>query len=117
MAGVWVGFDDSRINFGGGYGQGGQAAAPIWGRFMRKLYSDDDFDFPVAYFLMPEGVNEVSICTITGLTSNGSCPSVKEIVSKKLIPRKCPVTHYAEPEEETIEKEIAKPPGSNGSLN
>lgn len=117
VAGVWVGFDDSRINFGGGYGQGGQAAAPIWGRFMKKLYSDSDFDFPVAYFLMPEGVDEVNICTITGLSSNGSCPSIREIVSKKLIPRKCPVSHMPEIEEDDSQKEIAKPPGSNGSLN
>ncbi|MBW7855945.1 MAG: hypothetical protein B6D43_06785 [Ignavibacteriales bacterium UTCHB1] len=116
VAGVWVGFDDARINFGGSYGQGGQAAAPIWGRFMKKLYADEDFDFPVAYFLMPEGVEEVSICTITGLSANSTCPSVKEIVSKKLIPRRCPVTHYFETED-TVSQEIAKPPGSNESLN
>ena len=40
VAGVWVGFDDRRITFTGWYGQGGRAAAPIWGRLMRKIYSD-----------------------------------------------------------------------------
>ncbi|MFM7339304.1 MAG: penicillin-binding protein 1A [Bacteroidota bacterium] len=38
-AGVWVGFDDQRIKFTGWYGQGGKAAAPIWGRMMQKVYN------------------------------------------------------------------------------
>lgn len=38
--GVWVGFDDMRIRFTGDYGQGGRAAAPIWGRLMQKVYAD-----------------------------------------------------------------------------
>ncbi|NBO59315.1 MAG: penicillin-binding protein, partial [Chitinophagia bacterium] len=38
-AGVWVGFDDQRIKFTGWYGQGGKAAAPIWGRMMQKIYN------------------------------------------------------------------------------
>ncbi|HZK76074.1 MAG TPA: PBP1A family penicillin-binding protein, partial [Candidatus Kapabacteria bacterium] len=37
-AGVWVGFDDSRITFTGANGQGGRAAAPIWGKFMKYTY-------------------------------------------------------------------------------
>lgn len=41
VAGVWLGFDDQRIKFSGWYGQGGKAAAPMWGRFMAKVYGDD----------------------------------------------------------------------------
>ncbi len=41
VAGAWIGFDDHRIKFTGWYGQGGKAAAPIWGRFMAKVYQDD----------------------------------------------------------------------------
>jgi penicillin-binding protein 1A len=37
-AGVWVGFDDKRITFTGADGQGGRAAAPIWGLFMKYVY-------------------------------------------------------------------------------
>jgi membrane carboxypeptidase/penicillin-binding protein len=37
--GVWVGFDDRRVQFTGDYGQGGRAAAPIWGRLMGKVYN------------------------------------------------------------------------------
>jgi penicillin-binding protein 1A len=93
VAGIWLGFDDPKINFGGSYGQGGRAAAPIWGRFMKYLYSDEDFDFPVEYFLMPESVEEVSICTVTGLLANSSCPSTTELVMKRFLPRRCSSTH------------------------
>lgn len=41
VAGVWVGFDEHKIKFTGWYGQGGSAAAPIWGRFMSKIYDDE----------------------------------------------------------------------------
>jgi len=41
VAGVWIGFDDQRVKFTGWYGQGGKAAAPVWGRFMAKVYKDD----------------------------------------------------------------------------
>ena len=37
-AGVWVGFDDKRVQFSGADGQGGRAAAPIWGKFMKYAY-------------------------------------------------------------------------------
>lgn len=93
VAGCWLGFDDARVKFGGAYGQGGKAAAPIWGRFMKLLYSDEQFDFPVAYFLMPDGADEVNICTITGLLAGPNCPGEVEIINKKLIPRKCPGNH------------------------
>lgn len=93
VAGVWLGFDDARINFGGSYGQGGRAAAPIWGRFMKYLYSDDDFDFPVEYFYMPEDVEEVNICLISGLLANSTCPSSVDLVLKKFMPRRCNITH------------------------
>jgi penicillin-binding protein 1A len=47
-AGVWVGFDDKRITFNGSNGQGGRAAAPIWGKFMK--YSYDALHPPIEYF-------------------------------------------------------------------
>lgn len=45
VSGVWVGFDDHRIKFTGWYGQGGKAAAPIWGRLMGKVYRDAKLGF------------------------------------------------------------------------
>ncbi|MDQ3020439.1 MAG: PBP1A family penicillin-binding protein [Bacteroidota bacterium] len=113
VAGVWLGFDDARIKFGGGYGQGGKAAAPIWGKFMGELYSDDEFDFPVAYFLMPDGVEEASVCTMSGLKSNGSCPSTQDIIIKKFNMKKCNISHYHAPTETSIETK-EPPAGSVG---
>jgi len=112
-AGVWLGFDDARIKFGGAYGQGGKAAAPIWGKFMQLLYSDDAFDFPVAYFLMPDGVEEASVCTVTGLRSNGTCPSTTDLLIKKLNQKKCNIFHYSAPVESAIEAQ-EPPKGSVG---
>jgi penicillin-binding protein 1A len=48
-AGVWVGFDDKRISFtAGADGQGGRAAAPIWGYFMKYTY--DALKPKITYF-------------------------------------------------------------------
>lgn len=47
-AGAWVGFDDKRITFTSADGQGGRAAAPIWGRFMK--YSYDALKPKITYF-------------------------------------------------------------------
>ncbi len=40
VAAVWVGFDNNRIAFTGGYGYAATAAAPIWGLMMKKIYAD-----------------------------------------------------------------------------
>lgn len=40
VCGIWVGFDDQRVKFTGDYGQGGRAAAPIFGRLMQKVYAN-----------------------------------------------------------------------------
>jgi len=48
-AGVWVGFDDKRVTFTGADGQGGRAAAPIWGRFMKYAY--ESLKPKVTYFV------------------------------------------------------------------
>ncbi|MBK7103866.1 MAG: PBP1A family penicillin-binding protein [Ignavibacteriae bacterium] len=58
-AGVWVGFDDRRISFTGKYGQGSQAANPIWSNFMREVYSQ--LDFPFQSFPFPESGNITSV--------------------------------------------------------
>ena len=47
-AGVWVGFDDKRITFNSSNGQGGRAAAPIWGMFMKQVY--DELHPKIVYF-------------------------------------------------------------------
>ncbi|GAB1370521.1 PBP1A family penicillin-binding protein [Candidatus Kapaibacterium sp.] len=42
VCGIWLGFDDKRVNFDvlGSEGYGGRSAAPIWGILMDKIYKD-----------------------------------------------------------------------------
>lgn len=59
-AGTWVGFDDMRIKFTGWYGQGGAAAAPVWGRFMAKVYANQRLKYnPYASFEDTTAVDSV----------------------------------------------------------
>jgi penicillin-binding protein 1A len=58
-AGVWVGFDDRRVTFTGNYGQGSQAALPIWGMFMKEVYNK--FEIPVVDFEPPASGNVVTV--------------------------------------------------------
>lgn len=61
-AGTWVGFDDMRIKFTGWYGQGGAAAAPIWGRFMAKVYANKRLRYnPYASFEDTTAVDTVDV--------------------------------------------------------
>jgi len=64
-AGVWVGFDDQNTKFTGWYGQGARAAAPIWGRFMQKVYNDKNINLPFMDFEEPEGIEYRTFCEET----------------------------------------------------
>ncbi|RPI69387.1 MAG: PBP1A family penicillin-binding protein [Ignavibacteriae bacterium] len=50
VGGVWTGFDDRRVKFTGDYGQGGRAAAPIWGRLMQKVWNDKRLGYTMSNF-------------------------------------------------------------------
>lgn len=74
-AGVWVGFDDRRIKFTGWYGQGGKAAAPIWGRMMQKVYSKPGMQYRLKRFgFTPADSSEMS--------------DSKELIEENTIPKK-----------------------------
>ncbi len=113
VAGVWVGFDDPRIKFGGWYGQGGKAAAPIWGRFMKYVYDDPGTTMPLAYFEMPSEVEETDVCMVTGLKSNETCPAMFDLVLKKYANKICSIQHAAT-DSTTTESSKEPPPGSIG---
>jgi len=51
VCGVWVGFDDRRITFTGGYGYAAQAAAPLFGILMSKIYSDPKLPYKQKEFV------------------------------------------------------------------
>ncbi|MBI5475240.1 MAG: PBP1A family penicillin-binding protein [Ignavibacteriales bacterium] len=89
-AGVWVGFDNKSVHFTTSDGQGGRAAAPIWGRFMKYVYEDPKINLPIAYFIQPEGVVSDTICVETKKIATEFCPEKEvEIFNKKFIPGKC----------------------------
>lgn len=96
-AGVWVGFDDQHIKFTGWYGQGAKAAAPIWARFMQKVYSDAKVSPGLKTFEEPEGIEEVTFCRYT--LENGTpklatefCPDkVTDLINSKFVYDYCDI--------------------------
>jgi len=80
VAGVWVGFDDLRVKFTSMvYGQGGRAAAPIWGKMMKYIYSDPRItQLSPIQFNAPHDVEKVLICTETGKIAGPTCIHVIE---------------------------------------
>lgn len=75
VAGIWIGFDDNRIKFTSSDGQGGRAAAPIWGRLMAKVYDDPRIPIEIAYFPRPGGIVEDTICVDTKKKATEYCPN------------------------------------------
>ena len=95
-AGVWVGFDNKSVHFTTNDGQGGRAAAPIWGRFMKSVYDDPTINMPLDYFVQPEGIERDTICAETKKIATPYCPErTEEIFNKKYPPGKC--TKHASP--------------------
>ncbi len=89
-AGVWVGFDDQRVKFGGWDGQGARAALPIWARFMRDVYDDREIGLPVEYFEKPDDIVEEIICNDTKMIATEFCPSkTAEVFMRRTVPDTC----------------------------
>ena len=81
---VWVGFDDNRIKFRSAEGQGGRAAAPIFGRFMASTYDDPEIGFQLEQFRRPDGIVTDTICVETKKKALEFCPSkTTEIFNSK----------------------------------
>lgn len=89
-AGAWVGFDDQSVNFNSADGQGGRAAAPLFGRFMKYVYEDKTIPVTQPYFKMPNGVERDTICAETKKLAGEFCPvRITEIFNSKYPPAKC----------------------------
>jgi penicillin-binding protein 1A len=89
-ASVWVGFDNKSVRFKTWDGQGGRAAAPIWGRFMKYVYEDADIAMPLQYFEKPAGVLQETICTETKKLATQYCPATAtEYFTSKMLPGRC----------------------------
>jgi len=68
VAGTWVGFDDRRITFTGGYGYASVAAAPLWGLLMKKIYADEKLPYKQRKF--PYEYRDTTVATFEGNTEN-----------------------------------------------
>ena len=68
---VWVGFDDNRDIIL----TGGQAAAPIWGEFMKRAVALPEYH-NTANFEPPDGVVEQEIDPDTGMLAAPACPKM-----------------------------------------
>jgi penicillin-binding protein 1A len=89
-AGVWIGFDNKSVHFTNWDGQGGRAAAPIWGRFMKYVYEDPSIAMPLEYFEKPATVFEETICADTKKLATEYCPNkMTEYFTEKTRPGKC----------------------------
>ncbi len=78
-AGAWIGVDDPRVSLGKGQ-DGGRAALPVWGRFMKAAY--DSLNLAQAEFLKPSGVIQVEICSVTKDKPTTLCPVETEVFIK-----------------------------------
>ncbi len=58
---VWVGFDDRRITFTGDYAYASKAAAPIFGRIMAQIYSDEQLPYKQTKFVLSFADNTDSL--------------------------------------------------------
>jgi len=89
-AGAWIGFDDQAVTFNSSEGQGGRAAAPLWGRFMKYVYEDKTIPVTQPYFRVPNGVEKDTVCTITNKLATEFCPSKRvDVFNSKYLPPKC----------------------------
>ncbi|MGR3809972.1 penicillin-binding protein 1A [Jiulongibacter sp. NS-SX5] len=54
VTGVWVGCEDNRIHLTGANGQGGRAALPIFGKYMKSVYASKNGVYKKGKFPKPE---------------------------------------------------------------
>ncbi len=62
VTGVWVGCEDNRIHFNNANGQGGRAALPIFGRYMKAVYDNSKSGYKRGKLPKPEDYKESIYC-------------------------------------------------------
>lgn len=67
VTGVWVGFDQPKTIFNGGYAA--QVAVPIWARYMR----DATRGHKAEWFERPKDIIGVAICSVSGKLATDGC--------------------------------------------
>lgn len=84
---VYIGYDDPSKSLPG---YGGTLAGPIWANFMAGALSDvTPRDFPE-----PSGLEHATVCQVTGLLANPTCPAHDAVFLSGTAPTEtCPVRH------------------------
>ncbi len=80
---VWLGCNSPKYSLGSGQG-GAQAAAPVWGAFMKKI---SDFRKRKNFPSRPRGIVTVSICKKTGLLPEKGCSRRNEFFKRNTEPQ------------------------------
>jgi hypothetical protein len=80
---------------------------------MKYVYDDPETTMPLAYFEMPSDVEETSVCTVTGLRANETCPAEHDLILKKFANRECSI-HHELVDTTRSTKNNEPPPGSIG---
>ncbi|MFH0823735.1 MAG: PBP1A family penicillin-binding protein [Pseudomonadota bacterium] len=108
-AGVWVGFDEKRP-MGAGE-EGGRAALPVWGHFMKEILKDKtQKEFPV-----PPQITFMDVMTFAGAPNEGTVPkTVREPVYTPFIGRTLVLSPLDPPESLNTFRNPAGPPPPDG---
>lgn len=73
VTGVWVGGEDRAVHFPGiTYGQGATMALPIWGMYMKDVYTEKDLGVSSGAFPRPENLSIEINCNEYKRGQNGS---------------------------------------------
>ena len=76
---IWSGYDDNTVLPAGTMRTYHQT---LWQKIMQRLHND----LPSTEFKIPSTVQEVSICTETGLLATSSCPSETKVYDTENVP-------------------------------
>ncbi len=89
-AAVWMGCDSPSFSLGAG-SSAAAVAAPVWGDFMRAVYT---FRKPVRFPEKPLGIITLDVCEKTGKIPVKGCPALREYFIKGTEPKeKCNSEH------------------------
>lgn len=79
-AGAWVGGDDRSIHFRNiGLGQGARMAMPIWEKFMKKVYADEELAVSKGEFKKPSNLSIELDCEQYMMQQNNVTDSTEQI--------------------------------------
>ncbi|WBO83230.1 transglycosylase domain-containing protein [Hymenobacter yonginensis] len=87
VTGVWVGGEDRSIHFQGSQqGEGGRTALPIFGKYMEKVYEDEDLGITMGPFpKYPGKISRKYICVSESEPRRRRAESVDTIVADNLL--------------------------------